>query len=118
MLGVPTRPPHLACLLPTCLPALSTRPALPACQLARPCLAADKFNPLLGKSANTACQTCAPGASPRYTSNAGSAYCTVPWVDTTCGDGTEYDDSSATCVPCADGWKRSLASNDAACVAW
>ncbi len=30
--------------------------------------------------------------------------------------GLEYDDSSASCVPCADGWKR-LASVDDVCVA-
>ena len=30
--------------------------------------------------------------------------------------GLEYDDSSSTCVPCADGWKR-LASIDDVCVA-
>ncbi|KAL4425823.1 hypothetical protein ABPG75_009839 [Micractinium tetrahymenae] len=77
----------------------------------------DQYNKYLGKSvAGTSCTTCDPAATPRYTSLPGADYCTVPYVNMTCGDGLEYDDSSSTCVPCADGWKR-LASTDDVCVA-
>ncbi|KPF41078.1 hypothetical protein [Rhizobium sp. AAP43] len=77
----------------------------------------DKYNSFLGKSDNAAdCDTCDALAVPRYTSLPGADYCTVPYVNITCGDGLEYDDSSSTCVPCADGWKR-LASIDDVCVA-
>ncbi len=49
---------------------------------------ADKYNSFLGKSDNAAdCDTCDANANPRYTSLSGADYCTVPYIDITCGDG-------------------------------
>lgn len=49
---------------------------------------ADKYNSFLGKSDNAAdCDTCDALAVPRYTSLPGADYCTVPYVNITCGDG-------------------------------
>lgn len=50
-------------------------------------LPADNYQPYLGLSSSGACQVCSPTANPRYTSNAGDDYCTIPWVDTVCTDG-------------------------------
>lgn len=47
---------------------------------------ADKYNSFLGKGADTACETCEV-TDPRFTSYPGADYCTVPYVDTTCGNG-------------------------------
>lgn len=65
----------LRCLLPawslTCLPALQSFAST-----------AGEFQPLLGQISDT-CQACSSG----YTSYAGSDYCTIPYVDTTCSSG-------------------------------
>ena len=44
----------------------------------------DKYNPFLGASAVGACLTCDATLSPRFTSVAGSAYCTVPYFERNC----------------------------------
>jgi hypothetical protein len=79
--------------------------------------AVDEFQPILGQPDISACSTCNATASPRYTSDLGAAYCTVPYVNITCGDGLEYDDSDGACVACASGYKR-LTPTDTVCVAW
>ena len=60
--------------------------SLPACLLACP---ADTYQPYLGKdTAGTDCKSC-NHASSGVTSLEGADYCSVPWVDTTCGDGAQ-----------------------------
>lgn len=44
----------------------------------------DEYNPLLGGTSDV-CTTCTTVA-PRFTSYAGAAYCTIPYVETDCGE--------------------------------
>lgn len=57
-------------------------------------LNADQYNPYVGKSSCTTCATCRATGSgtlaeycPDSTSALGDAYCTLPWIDVTCGGG-------------------------------
>ncbi len=45
---------------------------------------ANEFNRFLGAKADN-CVTCSTSA-PRYTSYAGAAYCTIPYVEVECGE--------------------------------
>lgn len=77
---------------------------------------ADHYQPYLGGS-QASCQACNASEDPRHTANAGDAYCLVPWVDTECSHGYEYDDATTTCSICAAGTQRRV-GREAACVAW
>ena len=57
-----------------CLPPLSTSQR------------ADQYQPYYGKTTGD-CLTCDASAVPRLTSDPGSDYCTVPYVDLVCTDG-------------------------------
>jgi hypothetical protein len=74
--------------------------------------AADQYQPYLG---GAACLQCNPLADPRYTSYAGDDYCLVEWVDTTCGNGQEYDPVSKQCQACEAGSARNVV-RESACV--
>ena len=79
--------------------------------------AADTSNKLVGAATGAGdCVACDHSGESPMTSEAGADYCTIPWFDVSCGDGTEYDVSSRSCVPCATGTKR--ASGESSCTAW
>ena len=83
---------------------------------------ADKFNKYfgIGPSDTNACAACfstGTRVSNDFTSLAGAAYCTVPYVDFACGNGQEYDPSSESCVTCAAGTYRTVGSQDV-CTPW
>ena len=68
--------------------------------------AADSANPLLGQSASGDCAACSHADGNAYTSAAGSDYCTVPWLDNSCGNGTTWDSVALACADCPAGTKR------------
>ena len=58
---------------------------------------ANEFNRFLGAKTDT-CVTCTTGA-PRQTSYAGSAYCTIPYVETECGEQQFKQQTSVHVLP-------------------
>lgn len=71
---------------------------------------ADQGQPYLGQSSG--CTSCDHGTT-KVTSEAGDAYCTVPFFDRKCNEspytagGYEWDESTASCVQCRAGTYRS-----------
>ena len=68
--------------------------------------AADTFNPYLGRSTSGDCAACSHAIDNSFTSVPGSDYCTIPWLDTSCGNGTTWDVIALACAACPAGTAR------------
>ena len=62
--------------------------------------------PAQGPACCGACAACSHADGNAYTSEAGSDYCTVPWLDNSCGNGTTWDAVALACADCPAGTKR------------